>query len=136
VVTALDALVPEAAISLGMQDLDGDIDGDYKNMIETLQVSGALRSTVDFDSTEDHRLRAVWAAAWLREYRCNTRYLSLLALDATDELEMRFAWLDWWDAACVCREALRRLEEYEDEAQRPDRGSRTFRAAVMKYRIR
>jgi hypothetical protein len=60
--------------------------------------------------TTEHELRAAWSKAWLREYRCHNRYLSLLAIDAPTELELRFAWLDWWDAACVCREAFRRLE--------------------------
>lgn len=61
-------------------------------------------------AAEEQPLRAAWAAAWLREYRCHTRYLSLLAQDLVEDLELRFAWLDWWNAACVCREALRRLE--------------------------
>jgi hypothetical protein len=69
-----------------------------------------FRSAVDFATAEVARLRAAWAAAWLREYRCQTRYFSLLEVDAAEELELRFAWLEWWDAACVCREALRRLE--------------------------
>ena len=86
--------------------------------IETLQVSVSLEPSLDFDPDEDHTLRTAWAAAWLREYRCNTRYLSLLALDAADEVEVRLAWLDWWDAACTCREALRRLERCEDGAPR------------------
>jgi hypothetical protein len=34
-------------------------------------------------------------------------------LDAGEELELRFAWLDWWDANCAGREALRRLDEVE-----------------------
>ena len=62
------------------------------------------------DPAQNEPLRAAWAAAWLQEYRCHVRYLSLLADDAAEELELRFAWLEWWDAACVCREALRRLE--------------------------
>ena len=66
--------------------------------------------SLDFASAEYHRLRAAWAAAWLREYRCHVRYHSLLALDVVEELELRFAWLEWWDATCVCRETLRRLE--------------------------
>ena len=59
---------------------------------------------------EDCVLRAAWAAAALREYRCHARYISLLAREAVGELNLRFAWLEWWDATCVCREALRRLE--------------------------
>jgi hypothetical protein len=68
------------------------------------------RATLDIASAEDHGLRAAWAAAALREYRCHARYISLLALEAAGELELRFAWLEWWDATCVCREALLRLE--------------------------
>lgn len=79
-------------------------------MIDSYQVSGANLGFVQVTDTEDKTLRAVWAAAWLREYRCHIRYISLLALDAVEELELRFAWLEWWDATCVCREALRRLE--------------------------
>jgi hypothetical protein len=60
-------------------------------------------------------LHAAWAAAWLREYRCHTRYLSLLAQDMVEDFELRFAWLDWWNATCVCREALRRLERFHVE---------------------
>ena len=56
-------------------------------------------------------LRAAWAAAWLREDRCETRYLCLLQAEPAEELELRFAWLEWWDATCVCREALQRLEK-------------------------
>jgi hypothetical protein len=67
------------------------------------------------DSGNEHSLRAAWAAAWLREYRCHTHYLALLALDAAEELELRFAWLDWWDATCVCREAAARLEGLESD---------------------
>jgi hypothetical protein len=79
-------------------------------MVEANGMFGSLRSAVSFAASESERLRAAWAAAWLREYRCRTRYVSLLALDAAEELELRFAWLEWWDATCVCREALRRLE--------------------------
>jgi hypothetical protein len=71
---------------------------------------GSLRPAGDFAAAEVGTLRDAWAAAWLREYRCHTRYLSLLATDSAGELELRFAWLEWWDASCVCREALRRLE--------------------------
>lgn len=74
-------------------------------------MSANARSFLDFAPAEDHRLRATWAAGWLREYRCRTRYVSLLTLDSVEELEVRFAWLDWWDATCACREALRRLED-------------------------
>lgn len=79
-------------------------------MIEGNTMFGSFRSAVSFKAAESERLRAAWAAAWLREYRCHTRYVSLLALDTAEELELRFAWLEWWDATCVCREALRRLE--------------------------
>ena len=81
-----------------------------KKAPETARISGTRRPGVDPSFTEDQELRAAWAKAWLREYRCHTRYLSLLAVDAVAELELRFAWLDRWDAACVCREAARRLE--------------------------
>lgn len=60
----------------------------------------------------DRALRAAWAAAWLREYQCHTHYLSLLDRDEVGELELRFAWLDWWDASCVCRAAAERLEAF------------------------
>jgi hypothetical protein len=79
-------------------------------MVNGDQVLGNLRSAVDFAAAEVERLHAAWAAAWLREYRCQTRYISLLEVEAAEELELRFAWLEWWDATCVCREALRRLE--------------------------
>jgi len=60
------------------------------------------RATLDIASAEDHGLRAAWAAAALREYRCHARYISLLALEAAGELELRFAWLEWWTPlACV-----------------------------------
>jgi hypothetical protein len=81
-----------------------------KKAPETARISGTRRPGVDPSFTEDQELRAAWAKAWLREYRCHTRYLSLLAVDTAAALELRFAWLDWWDAACVCREAARRLE--------------------------
>ena len=79
-------------------------------MVDANELLGNFRSAVDFAATEIIRLRAAWAAAWLREYRCHTRYIALLEVDMAEELELRFAWLEWWDAACVCREALRRLE--------------------------
>jgi hypothetical protein len=79
-------------------------------VLETAKIAENIRSGLDQSATEDHALRTAWAKAWLREYRCHTRYLSLLEVDAAAERELRFAWLDWWDAACVCREALRRLE--------------------------
>jgi hypothetical protein len=79
-------------------------------MTDSLQGFGADTALVDAASTEEPSLRTAWAAAWLREYRCHTRYLSLLALDAVEEFELRFAWLDWWNATCVCRDALLRLE--------------------------
>ncbi len=80
-------------------------------MIQAVQVSETPSSARDFDPTEDQGLRTAWAVAWLREYQCHTRYLSLLDLEEADEVRVRSAWLDWWDATCVCREALRRLEE-------------------------
>jgi hypothetical protein len=73
-------------------------------------MSGNDADSMKFAPLEEQRLRAAWAAAWLREYRCQTRYVALLALDAVEDLELRLAWLDWWNATCVCREALRRLE--------------------------
>ncbi|HEY6456248.1 MAG TPA: hypothetical protein VIY90_13325 [Steroidobacteraceae bacterium] len=79
-------------------------------MIDALQSSGDQSVLIDVASAEAHTLRAAWAAAWLREYRCYSRYLALLAVDAVEETELRFAWLDWWDATCVCRDALQRLE--------------------------
>jgi hypothetical protein len=74
------------------------------------RIRGNFQTAVDLAVGEEERLRAAWAAAWLREYRCHARYISLLTVDAAEELELRFAWLEWWDAACVCRDALRRLE--------------------------
>lgn len=79
-------------------------------MIDVNRSLGTLRSAVDLAAAEGEQLRAAWAAAWLREYRCHARYIALLAHEAVEELELRFAWLDWWDATCVCRDALRRLE--------------------------
>jgi hypothetical protein len=83
-------------------------------LLGTAKVAGNHRPDLDEIVTEDHELRTAWAKAWLREYRCHTRYLSLLTVDAAAELELRFAWLDWWDAACVCREALHRLESSQE----------------------
>jgi hypothetical protein len=60
--------------------------------------------------TDDHSLWVAWAAAWLREYECQTRYLSLLALEAAEDVELRLAWLQWWQATCDCRDASRRLD--------------------------
>jgi hypothetical protein len=71
---------------------------------------GTLRSGSANASTEEERFRAAWAKAWLREYRCESRYQSLLGSGKAGETELRLAWLAWWDAACVCREALERLE--------------------------
>ena len=79
-------------------------------MIESYQVPGNDANPITLAPMEEQRLRAAWAAAWLREYRCHARYIALLALDAVGEIELRLAWLDWWNATCVCREALRRLE--------------------------
>jgi len=79
-------------------------------MTEGDRLPGNPRNTLNFGAAEAHRLRTAWAAAWLREYRCESRYIALLETDAAEELELRFAWLEWWDAACTCREALRRLE--------------------------
>jgi hypothetical protein len=84
------------------------------NVPETAKIRGSFRSGVDQSFTEDDELRTAWAKAWLREYRCHTRYISLLTVDEAAELDLRFAWLDWWDAACVCREALRRLERSQE----------------------
>jgi|HubBroStandDraft_5_1064220.scaffolds.fasta_scaffold224816_2 hypothetical protein len=83
-------------------------------VLEAANVAGRCHPAVDVNFTEDRELRAAWAKAWLREYRCHTRYLSLLPVDAAPEVELRFAWLDWWDAACVCREALRQLESSQE----------------------
>jgi hypothetical protein len=79
-------------------------------MIESPQTLRTRAAPINVASAEEQPLRAAWAAAWLREYRCHTRYLSLLAQDIVEDFELRFAWLDWWNATCVCREALRRLE--------------------------
>jgi hypothetical protein len=79
-------------------------------MVDTDRIFGNFRSAVDLAAIEMERLRAAWAEAWLREYRCQLRYIALLQVEAAEELELRFAWLEWWDAACVCRDALRRLE--------------------------
>ena len=79
-------------------------------MVIADRIRGNFRTAVDLAVAEEERLRAAWAAAWLREHRCHARYISLLAVDAAEELELRFAWLEWWDATCVCRDALRRLE--------------------------
>lgn len=84
-------------------------------MIDSCQTPGTRPAPVNGATAEEQPLRAAWAAAWLREYRCHTRYLSLLAQDIVEDLELRFAWLDWWNAACVCREALRRLERLHVE---------------------
>jgi hypothetical protein len=59
---------------------------------------------------DNHSLSVIWAKAWLREYRCNTHYLALLVSDGVDDLDLRSAWLAWWDATCACREALYDLE--------------------------
>jgi hypothetical protein len=82
-------------------------------MTQSLHNSGGLGAVMNAAAADDHTLRTAWAAAWLREYRCHTRYLSLLALDAGEEIELRFAWLDRWKATCVCRDALRRLEGFQ-----------------------
>jgi hypothetical protein len=82
----------------------------HRNMSSFIQVPRARATLTVQIAAEDQRLRAAWGAAWLREYRCHIRYVSLLALDAVEDIEVRLAWLDWWNAACVCREALRRLE--------------------------
>ena len=79
-------------------------------MVIADRMCGNFGTAVDLAVAEEERLRAAWAAAWLREHRCHARYISLLAVDAAEELELRFAWLEWWDATCVCRDALRRLE--------------------------
>jgi hypothetical protein len=71
---------------------------------------GTLRSGSADPSMEEESFRAAWAMAWLREYRCETRYQSLLGSGQAGDTELRLAWLAWWDAACVCREALERLE--------------------------
>lgn len=72
---------------------------------------GAYAALVSVAPPEDHALWEAWAEAWLREYRCHARYLSLLALDAAEECELRYAWLEWWSATCDCRDASRRLDE-------------------------
>jgi hypothetical protein len=79
-------------------------------MIDSGQTPGTHPAPANGACAEEQPLHAAWAVAWLREYRCHTRYLSLLAQDLVEDLELRFAWLDWWNATCVCREALRRLE--------------------------
>lgn len=58
-----------------------------------------------------HPLWVAWEEAWLREYRCYARYLSLLALDGTEDVELASAWLEWWNATCDCRDASRRLDD-------------------------
>ena len=83
-------------------------------VLEKANITVNLRPGVEQILTEDYKLRTAWAKAWLREYRCHTRYLSLLAVDAAAELDLRFAWLHWWDATCVCREALRQLESAQE----------------------
>jgi hypothetical protein len=80
------------------------------NMTETEKNSANLGDTRDLASAEDLQLRAAWEKAWLSEYRCYTRYLALVAMDDARELDIQFAWLEWWDSTCVCREAARRLE--------------------------
>jgi hypothetical protein len=80
------------------------------NMNDSFQVRRSHNAEVEVATAEDHGLRSAWGAAWLREYRCHTHYRSLLALEAVEELELRLAWLDWWNATCLCRDALRRLE--------------------------
>lgn len=83
-------------------------------MAESVEWHGVPAAPADVASAEEHPLRSAWAAAWLREYRCHARYAALLALDAVEEFELRFAWLDWWHATCACREALRRYESSID----------------------
>lgn len=68
---------------------------------------------LDFLYREHDPLRDAWAAAWLREYQCHTRYLALLAMDNAEDRELRLAWLHWWHAARACREALAHLEGVE-----------------------
>jgi hypothetical protein len=77
-------------------------------MVDTDRMLGNFRSALDLAAVEVERLRAAWAEARLREYRCQVRYIALVQVEAAKELELRFAWLEWWDAACVCRDALRR----------------------------
>jgi hypothetical protein len=59
---------------------------------------------------QEETFRAAWAEAWLREYRCQSRYQSLLGFGEAGDTELRFAWLEWWNAACACREASKQLE--------------------------
>jgi hypothetical protein len=80
------------------------------NMIETEKMSENPVGARDIASTEELRLRAAWEKAWLREYQCHTRYLALVEMDEDEERDIQSAWLQWWDAACVCREAARLLE--------------------------
>jgi hypothetical protein len=59
---------------------------------------------------QEETIRAAWAMAWLREYRGQSRYQSLLRSEEAGDTELRFAWLEWWNAACACREASKRLD--------------------------
>jgi hypothetical protein len=76
------------------------------NIIERVQNSAELDGT----STEGDKLRTAWEQARLREYHCHARYQTLAITGEAGELELRFAWLAWWDAVCLCWETLRRLE--------------------------
>jgi hypothetical protein len=84
------------------------------NITESEEPSDNFGGDRDITTTEEHGLRAAWERAWLREFRCYTRYLALVAMEDDEKLAIQFAWLEWWDAASVCREAARRLECSEE----------------------
>jgi hypothetical protein len=80
--------------------------------VESVATYRSLQSDTGIDlEGSQSLLRAQWAAAWFREYQCQTRYLAMLALEMVEEHALRCAWLAWWHANCACREAEARLEK-------------------------
>jgi hypothetical protein len=59
----------------------------------------------------DQLLYTEWAAAWLREYRCQCRYIALLDMDGVEDRQLSLAWLAWWRASIECRDASCRLDK-------------------------
>ena len=55
-----------------------------------------------------------WSKAWLQEFHCHAQYLVLLESEEVDERRLSLAWLNWWKAACACREAASELERMSD----------------------
>jgi hypothetical protein len=83
----------------------------HHNIIQSVESRGGLRSGMGMNRGEEHSVRAEWAAAWFREYQCQTHYLAVLAQDTAEDCALRCAWLAWWHANCACRDAEARLEE-------------------------